>query len=108
VPLRAATTVGAFGIVLAIMAAIYSIYAKFILHQTVPGWTGLMVSMSFLSGINLLFLGIIGEYVGRIYEEIKSRPLYVVSSVAGRNADAESVSGEAQRLTVSAGKKAAF
>lgn len=105
VPLRAATTLGAVGILMALLVAIYSIYAKFVLHQTVPGWTGLMVSMSFLSGINLLFLGIIGEYVGRIYEEIKSRPLYVVSHVLGRNTDAEAVSGEVQRLTVSAGKK---
>ncbi|HVO80648.1 MAG TPA: glycosyltransferase family 2 protein [Terriglobales bacterium] len=88
VPLRAATLLGAVSIVLALLVAVYSLYAKFMLRQTVPGWTGLMVSISFLSGINLLFLGIIGEYVGRIYEEIKSRPLYVVSHVEGRNVKA--------------------
>jgi dolichol-phosphate mannosyltransferase len=108
VPLRAATVAGAVGILLALLVAVYSVYAKFMLHQTVPGWTGLMVSISFLSGINLLFLGIIGEYVGRIYEEIKSRPLYVVSSVAGRNADANWVAGETQRSATSAGRRGGF
>ncbi|HEY1272079.1 MAG TPA: glycosyltransferase family 2 protein [Terriglobales bacterium] len=86
VPLRAAALLGMTAIVLSVLFALYSVYAKFVLHQTVPGFTALIVSITFLSGINLFFLGVIGEYLGRIYEEMKSRPLYVVSHVAGGQA----------------------
>ena len=55
VPLRAATVAGAVGIFLALLVAVYSVYAKFALHQTVPGWTGLMVSISFLSPLSFCF-----------------------------------------------------
>ena len=83
VPLRAAAILGFVAVALSMLFAVYSLYAKFVLHQSVQGFTAIILSIIFLSGINLLFLGIIGEYVGRIYEEIKSRPLYVVSHVTG-------------------------
>ena len=53
---------------------------KFWLHSP-QDFTALIVAVTFLSGINLLFLGIIGEYVGRIYEEAKGRPHYIVRKV---------------------------
>lgn len=90
VPLRAATLLGLSAIFLSLLFAIYSLYAKFVAHQSVQGFTALILSIIFLSGINLLFLGIIGEYIGRIYEEIKARPLYVVSHVAGRKVEGSS------------------
>ena len=83
VPLRAATLLGALAIGLCGLYAIYSLYAKFFLSQTPRGFTTLVYLITFLSGVLLFFLGIIGEYVGRIYEEIKARPLYVISKTAG-------------------------
>ena len=60
-----------------------AIYAKFWLHSP-QGFTALVVVITFLSGVNLFFLGVIGEYVGRVYEETKARPHYVVRKVAGQ------------------------
>lgn len=80
VPLRAASITGATASVVSVLYAIYSLYVKFWLHSP-QGFTALIVAVTFLSGINLFFLGIIGEYVGRIYEEAKGRPHYIVRKV---------------------------
>jgi len=80
VPLRAAAMVGAIAIALSSLFAIYALYAKFWLHSP-QGFTALILAVTFLSGVNLFFLGIIGEYVGRVYEETKGRPHYVVRKV---------------------------
>ena len=77
VPLRAASIAGALAIGLSFLFSLYSLYAKFWLHSP-QGFTALILAITFLFGINLFFLGIIGEYVGRIYEEAKARPHYVV------------------------------
>jgi hypothetical protein len=50
---------------------------------TVPGWTSVIFVLSFLGGVQLMVLGVIGEYVGKAYKEAKKRPLYIVSSVTG-------------------------
>ena len=81
VPLRAAAVVGAVSILLSTGFAAYSLYAKLFLDQSPQGFTALILAIWFLSGVHLLFLGVIGEYVGRIYEETKARPLYVVDRV---------------------------
>jgi dolichol-phosphate mannosyltransferase len=83
VPLRAATIVGAVAIFLSTLFALYSLYARFWLHSP-QGFTALILVITYLSGINLLFLGIIGEYVGRVYEETKARPHYVVQKLIAR------------------------
>lgn len=83
VPLRAATLVGGGAILLSCLFAIYSLYAKIFLSQTPKGFTALVYLITFLAGVLLFFLGIIGEYIGRIYEEIKARPIYVVSKTIG-------------------------
>jgi glycosyltransferase involved in cell wall biosynthesis len=80
VPLRAAAILGAIAITCSFLYALYSLYAKFWLHSP-QGFTALIVAITFLSGVNLFFLGIIGEYVGRVYEEAKARPHYVVRRV---------------------------
>ena len=77
VPLRAASLVGAIAVGLSGVFSLYSLYVKFWLHSP-QGFTALILAMTFLSGVNLFFLGIIGEYVGRIYEEAKARPQYVI------------------------------
>ena len=80
VPLRAASLTGAAATVLSVLYAIYSLYVKFRSHSP-QGFTALVLVITFLLGINMFFLGIIGEYVGRVYEEAKGRPHYVVRKV---------------------------
>ncbi len=80
VPLRAAAILGAGAVGLSVLYAIYALYVKFWLHAP-QGFTALILAVTFLSGVNLFFLGVIGEYVGRIYEEAKGRPHYVVREV---------------------------
>lgn len=84
VPLRASAMLGLAAIVLSFLFAAYSLFAKFFLHQAPQGFTALILVITFLSGINLFFLGIIGEYVGRIYEETKARPHYVIRKWVGQ------------------------
>jgi len=83
-PLRAAALLGFSAIVLSSLFALYSIVAKFFLDRSPQGFTALILVMVFLSGTNLLFLGLLGEYLGRVYEEVKRRPLYVVDQVVRR------------------------
>src|SRR5580700_8303555 len=85
VPLRAAAILGAVAIVLSTLFSLYSVYVKFWLRAP-QGFTALILAITFLSGINLFFLGIIGEYVGRIYEEAKGRPHYVVRKLISSGA----------------------
>ena len=85
VPLRAAAILGSGAMGLSFLFALYSLYAKFRLHSP-QGFTALILAMTFFSGIILFFLGIIGEYVGRIFEETKGRPHYVVLKVVRRGA----------------------
>jgi dolichol-phosphate mannosyltransferase len=82
VPLRAAALLGLAAILLSAGFSAYTLYAKLFLHRAPVGFTSIMLFMSFLAGVQLFFLGVIGEYIGRIYNETKRRPLYVVGSVA--------------------------
>ncbi|HZS57730.1 MAG TPA: glycosyltransferase family 2 protein [Gemmatimonadaceae bacterium] len=79
VPLRAAALVGAAAIALAFVFAVYALYARLVLDRSPAGFTALTILVTFLSGVNIFFVGVIGEYVGRIYEEVKARPIYVVA-----------------------------
>jgi dolichol-phosphate mannosyltransferase len=92
VPLRAATGLGALGILFSLLFSIYTVYAKFFLHQAPRGFTALTILVTLLSGFILLFLGVIGEYVGRIYEEVKARPNYIIGRTirSPQAADADS------------------
>jgi dolichol-phosphate mannosyltransferase len=84
VPIRAAAFVGTFVMFLSVLYVAYAVYAKLFLQKSPQGFTALLVAVTFLSGIVLLFLGIIGEYVGRIYEETKGRPQYIVGRIVSR------------------------
>lgn len=84
VPIRLATIVGAFAIGLTCVYSVYALFVKIVLDQSPKGFTALFLGMAFISGVQLLFLGIIGEYVGRIYNEVKRRPLYIVDRVIRR------------------------
>lgn len=81
VPIRVAAFLGAIVSSASILYALYSVYAKLFLRQSPKGFTAVIVMVTFLSGVLLFFLGVIGEYVGRIYEEVKSRPIYLIDRV---------------------------
>ncbi len=98
VPLRAAAIFGGIATAASLLYAIYALYVKFWLHAP-QGFTALILTITFLSGVNLFFLGIIGEYIGRVYEEAKGRPHYVVNRVVGRRRiERRSISGEMDML----------
>jgi glycosyltransferase involved in cell wall biosynthesis len=83
VPIRASALIGVIVTSLSIVYVCYAVYAKMFQHKSPQGFTALLVVVTFLSGIVLFFLGIIGEYVGRIYEETKARPQYIIGQIAG-------------------------
>ena len=85
VPLRAAAALGALAIAVSTLFALYSLYAKLFMEQSPRGFTALILVITFLSGIHLFFLGVIGEYLGRVYQEVKRRPIYVVRKLIGRD-----------------------
>ena len=60
------------------MLLIYSILVRLFGHEVQPGWASIMVAITFFSGIQLLGLGIVGQYMARIYDESKNRPIYIV------------------------------
>jgi dolichol-phosphate mannosyltransferase len=83
VPIRAAALLGAAAISVSMLYVLYALYYRFFLQQSPQGFTALIAAVTFLSGVLLFFLGVIGEYVGRIYEETKARPIYVIERFAG-------------------------
>jgi len=81
-PLRLATWLGAGGFAVCLLLGTVAILAA-LLGQTVPGWASLTVALLFLGAIQLLCLGLLGEYVGRLYSETQRRPLYFVAEDTG-------------------------
>ena len=77
-PLRLATLSGFFCAFVGFFLILYTLYARFILKQYEPGWPSLMITIIFLGGIQLLGIGMIGEYISRINDNVKNRPLYLV------------------------------
>ncbi len=102
VPLRIWTYLGSLVSLLSIVAAIYFALRTLIFGTDVPGYPSLIVSVMFFSGIQLMSLGIIGEYVGRIFAEVKRRPLYVVAETIGPEpvADMPVLRDQRRRATV--------
>ncbi len=87
VPLRIWTYIGFLISFLAIATAVYFMIRTLLFGTDLPGFPSLIVSIMFFSGIQLMSLGIIGEYVGRIFAEVKRRPLYVVAERVGGAAE---------------------
>ncbi len=77
-PIRIITLLGFLIVLFSFIALSYSFIVKFF-GETVPGWTSLALSIWLLGGIQLLSLGVIGEYIGKIYNETKQRPRYIIS-----------------------------
>ena len=82
VPLRLATWLGYSASFLAFLYGC-SVFIQKALGNTVQGWATIMIGILFLGGVQLICIGIVGEYVGRIYNEIKQRPLYIVEEIYG-------------------------
>jgi dolichol-phosphate mannosyltransferase len=83
VPLRIVTAVGLCMAFFAALGITYALIGRIFGDDWVRGWTLMFITVLFFGGIQFIFLGIIGEYVGRIYGEAKQRPLYLVSEVMG-------------------------
>ena len=83
-PLRVATAIGAFCAGAGFLYGVYTIIKKFVNPAVPMGWSSTMAALVFIGGMLMLMLGLIGEYVGRIYISINNAPQYVVREVVGR------------------------
>jgi len=86
-PLKIASVFGGTVSIISFMFLLYILIQKLINSITVSGWASLMAVLLFMCGMILLILGIIGEYIARIYEEVKARPQYVISNSIGISTD---------------------
>ena len=85
VPLHLATYLGFVAAAIGFVLILWSLYQKFYGIGTMKGWTSLSVIVLFIGGIQLLVIGVLGQYVGRMQDELKRRPLYVIQDTV--NAD---------------------
>jgi dolichol-phosphate mannosyltransferase len=83
VPLRLCGWIGLFAAVGVLPYALWAIYVRLFSDQYVPGWSAIIVSILFLGGVQLISLAVLGEYVGRVYDEVKGRPHYIVREYVG-------------------------
>ncbi len=84
-PLRYISMLGLLFIFVSLLAIVYAVI-RYVEGETIQGWTSLLVSVWFIGGFILTALGIIGEYVGKIYKEVKRRPRYFIEQTAGMSA----------------------
>lgn len=77
-PLKFASALGFIVSIAAFLVSLYVLYLKFIANDVVQGWTSLMLVMLFLGGVQLICIGIIGEYISRLSANVRKRPLYIV------------------------------
>lgn len=82
-PLRLAIYVGVASAGFSFLGAAFVIYEKLFTNKAILGWTSTIVAITFIGGMILLTLGVIGEYIGRIYDEVKHRPIYIVKDKIG-------------------------
>lgn len=83
-PLRIATGLGIVAAVLALLMGLYVFIEHFFMHNPTPGYATIMVTVVFLGAVQLICLGIIGEYIGKIHMEVKKRPLYVADYIENK------------------------
>lgn len=84
-PIRLASLMGVISGVASILLALYYIFQRLVFDNILPGWTSLVVIVLFLFGVNFLFLGIVGEYLGRIFLETKKRPQFIIDKILRKN-----------------------
>jgi glycosyltransferase involved in cell wall biosynthesis len=78
-PLKMATLSGFLVSGIAFLLMLYTLYSRFITKDYVPGWSSLMLSVLFLGGVQLISIGIIGEYISRLSDNVRNRPLYIIN-----------------------------
>lgn len=78
-PLKLASLSGFFVSGVAFLIMLYTLYSRFISHDYQPGWASLMISVLFMGGVQLIAIGIIGEYIGRLSADVRQRPLYLIA-----------------------------
>jgi glycosyltransferase involved in cell wall biosynthesis len=78
-PLKFATIAGFIMSGIAFLMILYALYARFVSKNFVPGWTSIMLAVLFIGGVQLICIGIIGEYISRLSSNVRNRPLYIVS-----------------------------
>jgi len=100
-PLRAATWLGFCASVFAFILAIFYVITFFAWRKQISGFTTEIVCILFFGGVQLISVGILGEYVGRIYEEVKQRPLYIVRELSGFGEQKEKSPGYASGASTS-------
>jgi len=82
-PLRMATWLGLTAALTGFLVALWTLYTKLAGIYSPRGWASTLAVIMFIGGVQLLMLGVIGEYLGRVYDEVRQRPLYIVRSRAG-------------------------
>lgn len=82
-PLQLSIGMGVTSAILALLGLFYVVCVRLFTSDWVDGWAGLMVAVLFIGGVQLISIGILGEYIGRMYAEMKQRPLYVVGEYIG-------------------------
>jgi glycosyltransferase involved in cell wall biosynthesis len=87
VPLRAAIWLGLAAGAGGIVVAGWAVYERLVNSRVVPGWATIMIAVSLASSVQLVMIGVLGEYVGRIYEELKRRPVYIVAEEVNASRD---------------------
>ena len=79
-PLKVALNLGFLSIIVGLVLTVYVFVSKIVYPETtVSGWASLLIALIFFGGVQLLTIGVIGEYIGRIYDESRDRPLYIVA-----------------------------
>jgi len=97
VPLRFATWLGLTASGLSVALTVWAVYQRLVGGDTVRGWASTLVVILMLGGVQLLMIGIVGEYLSRIYDEVKQRPMYVIGELRGFGAPGDYVSSDASR-----------
>ncbi|MBI2684067.1 MAG: glycosyltransferase family 2 protein [Actinobacteria bacterium] len=83
-PLRAATVLGLASAAISLFAGVFVLVAQLVGAALVPGWASIMIVVLLFSGVQLLTLGIVGEYVGKIFDEVRRRPTYIIAERFGQ------------------------
>ncbi len=106
VPLRMLSLTGFGAALLSLIGIVYALAVRMLTRHWVAGWATLFIGVLFLSGLQMISLGIMGEYLGRVYTEVKQRPLFVIARIL-RAGESGAVPEHSWRPSMNAGKDAA-